>query len=125
MRTGHSRVRCVVFWGLLVLALAVLAGPHGQLGAGSARVGGMTVATARTAVLPTVVHSTPHLIRADPASSAPLPLGTLPVSLLLAAGALWFQRVRGALGLRERLLAALQRGRSPPVEARSSAPSGM
>lgn len=128
MGTGHSRVRYAVPWGLLILVLAVLAGPagqHGRLGGGSDRPSGIAVAAARTAVLPTAVHGTPHLVPADPASSVPLASGTLAASLLLVIGTGWLERGRASRALLERLLAALRRGRGPPIGARSTAPAGM
>jgi len=123
MGTGHSRARYAVPWGLLVLVLVVLAGPHGRLAGGSERLSGITAAAARTAVLPTAVHSTPHLVKAEPASSAALPLGTLAASLLLVLGGGWRARGRASQPIWGRLLAALRRGRSPPIEARSASPA--
>jgi hypothetical protein len=123
METGHSRVRYVVPCGLLVLVLAVLTGPHGRLGGGSDGLGRVSVAATRMAVLPTATPGTAHLVRADPASSVPLPLGTLSASLLLLVGSAWLERGRTSLPIPGRLLAALRRGRSPPIEARSPAPA--
>jgi hypothetical protein len=129
MGTGHSRVRCAAPWALLVLVLAVLAGPHGphaRLGAASDRLSGVVAATARTTVLPSVVHGTPHLVPAEPASSAPLlPLGAVSASLLLVVGSGWLERGRWSLPLSGRLLAALRRGRAPPTGGRSTVPAEM
>jgi hypothetical protein len=125
MRTGRPRVRHVATWGLLVLVLAVLAGPHGSPGGGPNGLGRVTLTTARIAVLPSVAPSTPHLVQADPAWSAALPLGTLSALLLLVVASGWLERGRASLPMRRGLLRALRPGRSPPVEARSQASTGL
>jgi hypothetical protein len=121
MGTGRFRARVVVPGGLLLLVLAVLAGPHGGFGAGSDRLGGVAVATTRTAGLPAVVHGAPHLVRAELASSDALPLGTLAALVLVVVGSDGLERRRSSVPRWGRLLAALRRGRGPPMQAGSTA----
>jgi hypothetical protein len=123
MRTGHLRTRYVVPVGLLALVLAVFGGPVRHLDGGPDRLSVLTAATLRVVAAPTAAHSTPHLVRSEPASTV-LPLAAIAGLAMLVAGGGWLEQARRSRPARDRLLAALRRGRSPPPGLSSLASAG-